>query len=174
MRLLTRSGPCLCACMALFVMLATPVHAAEPSALVHDPGVIAVPELDQIYEQYSQAYSHLDAKAAAALYTRDALYLQPGRAIPQGRAPIQESFSRFFQHSRVVGLRLRISFRIIVRQMSEQLAYDVGVFTLVTSRDGEEVGRSLGKFVIVSRPDDDGTWRFQVSSHSDLSAADEG
>jgi uncharacterized protein (TIGR02246 family) len=160
--------------MALLVMLATLVHAAEPPAVIHDPGVIADPELDQIYEQYSQAYSRLDAKAAAALYTRDALYLQPGRSIQQGRATIQESFSRFFQHSRVVGLRLRISFRIMVRQISGDLAYDVGVFTLVTSRDGEEVGRSQGKFVIVSRPDTDGTWRFQVSSHSDLSATDEG
>jgi len=162
------------ACMALAALCATAAHAAEPPALLHDPGVAPVPELDQIYRQYSQAYSHLDAKAAAALYTRDALYLQPGRAIQQGREPIQESFSRFFQHSRVVGLRLHITFRIMARKVSGELAYDVGVFTLVTSRDGEEVGRSLGKFVIVSRPDDDGTWRFQVSSHSDLATSSAG
>ena len=174
MRFPVRSALCLCASVALFVLAAPRMQAAEPPALVHDPGVIAVPELDQIYEQYSQAYSQLNAKGAAALYTRDALYLQPGRPIQQGRTPIQESFARFFQHSRAIGLQLHISFRIMARQVSGDLAYDVGVFTLTTSRDGEEVGRSFGKFVIVSRPDSDGTWRFHVSSHSDLSISDAG
>ena len=174
MRFSTGSALYACACAALSLLVAPGLLAAEPPALVHDAGVNPVPELDEIYEQYSLAYSRLDAQGAAALYTRDALYLQPGRAIQQGRTPIQESFARFFQHSRVIGLQLRITFRIMARQVSDELAYDVGIFTLITSRDGEEVGRSLGKFVIVSRPDSDGSWRFQVSSHSDLSASDAG
>ncbi len=174
MRFHTRSALCLCAGLALLALAAPGARAAEPPALVHDAGVVPVPELDQIYEQYSQAYSQLNAKGAAALYTRDALYLQPGRGIQKGRTPIQESFARFFQHSRVVGLDLHITFRIMARQVSGTLAYDVGIFTLVTSRDGEEVGRSLGKFVIVSRPDTDGSWKFHVSSHSDLSISDAG
>lgn len=174
MRFSTRSALCVSVCAALTLFVAPGILAVDPPALVHDEGVAPVAELDEIYEQYSQAYSRLDAQGAAALYTRDALYLQPGRAIQQGRTPIQESFARFFQHSRVVGLQLRISFRIMARQVSSGLAYDVGIFTLITSRNGEEVGRSLGKFVIVSRPDSDGTWKFQVSSHSDLSTSDAG
>ncbi len=136
-----------------------------------DPGVAPMPELDEIYRRFAMAYRDLDARAVAGLYTRDALYLQPGRDIKQGRVPIEASFRRFFDHSRSVGLVLEISFRIVARQVSDRLAYDVGIFTLVTTREGEEMGRSFGKFVNVSRPDDDGAWRFQVGSHSDLDAA---
>jgi uncharacterized protein (TIGR02246 family) len=174
MRISSRSALCLGATVTFIFAAATSVAGAQPPSLIRDPGVVTVPALDHIYEQYSQAYSQLDAKGAAALYTRDALYLQPGRAIQQGRTPIQESFARFFQHSRVVGLQLHITFRIVARQVSDELAYDVGIFTLVTFRNGEEVGRSLGKFVIVSRPDADGAWRFHVSSHSDLAVSDAG
>jgi len=152
------------------VMMAPPAAWAQSQAVSHDPGVRPVPEIDHIYRQFSLAYRDLDAKAVAALYTRDALYLQPGREIQQGRVPIEATFGRFFLHSRSVGLRLDISFRIVAREVAGGLAYDVGVFTLVTSREGEEVGRSFGKFVNVSRPDDDGAWRFQVGSHSDLDA----
>ena len=146
------------------------VPQASGNELVLDKGVSPHSGLDEIYRRFSEGYKKLDPVAVASLYSDDALYLAPGTDVQRGRKLIQAGFANFFRAVKDRGARLEISFRIIERRVSGALAYDVGIFTLVQSREGSEPERSRGKFVVVARRMKDGSWGFQVDSYSDLKA----
>lgn len=123
--------------------------------------------LDDIYRRFSEAYRKLDAQAVTNLYTDDAFYLSPGSEIERGRKKILGNFSGFFNSVKTSGGSLTISFRILERRVSGDLAYDVGIYTLAQKR-GNQAQSSQGKFVVVARKMESGEWRFHIDSYSDL------
>jgi uncharacterized protein (TIGR02246 family) len=151
--------------------LATSGPAAENApekALVLDAGVAAHKGLDEIYGRFSEGYKKLDPAAVANLYTETAAYLQPGGEIDIGRAKVLETFTKFFDSTKQKNGRLEISFRIAQRQAVQDMAYDVGIYTLTSFRENGEARTSKGKFFVVAKPDKDGIWRFQVDGYNDL------
>lgn len=136
--------------------------------LVLDAGVVPHKGLDEIYHRFSEGYKKLDAAAVAKLYTETAAYLQPGGEIDIGRAKVLETFTKFFDSTRQKNGRLEISFRIAQRQVEQNLAYDVGIYTLTSFNEKGEARTSKGKFFVVAKPDKDGVWRFQVDGYNDL------
>lgn len=124
--------------------------------------------LDGIYRRFSEGYKKLDSAAVANLYTETAAYLQPGGEIDIGRTKVLETFTKFFDSTRQKNGRLEISFRIVQREAEQKLAYDVGIYTLTSFREGGETRVSKGKFFVVAKPDKDGVWRFQVDGYNDL------
>ncbi|HYJ04668.1 MAG TPA: SgcJ/EcaC family oxidoreductase [Chthoniobacterales bacterium] len=158
----------------MFVLLAVvsaygqmPEKAAERS-LILDEGVAAHKGLDEIYARFSEGYKKLDPAAVANLYTETAAYLVPGTEIEIGREKILASFTKFFDSVKQRNGRLEISFQIVQRQAEQTLAYDVGIYTLTSFREGGETRVSKGKFFVVGKPDKDGVWRFQVDGFNDL------
>jgi uncharacterized protein (TIGR02246 family) len=158
----------------MFVFLAvvsafgqTSEKAAERS-LVLDEGVTAHKGLDDIYARFSEGYKKLDPAAVANLYTETAAYLVPGTEIEIGREKILASFTKFFDSVKQRNGRLEISFQIVQRQAEPTLAYDVGIYTLTSFREGGETRVSKGKFFVVAKPDKAGIWRFQVDGFNDL------
>lgn len=141
--------------------------AAATSPLL-DEGVAAHEGLDAIYRRFSEGYKKLDPAAVANLYTETAAYLQPATEIEIGREKVLASFTKFFDSVRQRNGRLEISFRIVQRQAEQNLAYDVGIFTLTSFSDKGEERTSKGKFFVVAKPEKDGVWRFQVDGYNDL------
>jgi len=45
---------------------------------------------------------------------------------------------------------MTISFQIVQRKVDKDLAFDVGIYTIRQSKDGQEVGTGQGKFVVVA------------------------
>ncbi len=135
--------------------------------LTLDAGVAKHAGLDAVYAQFSKGYLDLDPAAVAALYTKDAAYLPPNGEIQIGSAPIHWGFRDFFSAVKKNGQKLSISFRILQRRATDSMAYDVGIFTLKTFKDGKEVGSGQGKFIVVGVRDN-GKWKFQVDGYSDL------
>lgn len=139
--------------------------AAEPPAA--DPET--PPGLDALYDRFRAAYDELDLDAMAALYAEDALYLPPGGGIREGRDEVRQSFATFFGWAEENGVSVEIDFEIVDRTLRDDLAVDVGYYSLTTTpsaESGERPGRSVGKFVTVARRGGDGEWRFRIDGYN--------
>jgi len=126
--------------------------------------------IDEIYIKFSKAYDLLDASMVADRYTETAAYLSPGSDIRIGRDKILSSFSSSFENSRKAGNTRKISFHIVQREVSGDLGFDVGIFTLTSTEKSGASRTFRGKFVVVTKKGKDGVWRFQVDGYSDLPA----
>jgi uncharacterized protein (TIGR02246 family) len=166
--LVTIKAFALVSCLAIAGRAAEAVRGTAP---VLDESVTAHEGLDAIYRRFTEGYKKLDPAMVANLYSETAAYLQPGTEIEIGRDKVLASFTKFFDSVRQRNGRLEISFRIVQRQAGQDLAYDVGIFTLTSfSGEGEE-RTSKGKFFVVAKPEKDGVWRFQVDGYNDLPKA---
>ena len=145
----------------------TPQAKAE-GALVLDEGVAPHKGLDEVYRRFSEGYKNLDAAAVANLYTETAAYLSLGDELDIGRGKILATFSKMFDATKQRNGRMEISFRIAQRQAEQNMAYDVGIYTLSSFNDKGEARTSKGKFFVVAKPEKDGVWRFQVDGFNDL------
>jgi len=133
-----------------------------------DSGVKPHPGLDAVYTKFSKAYRDLDHEVVGGLYTKDASYLVPDQSILIGREKITPRFKNMFDSVRKGNGRLEISFRIVQRRISNEIAYDVGIYTL-TRFDADGKGSAgQGKFVVVALKEMSGEWRFQVDGYSGL------
>jgi uncharacterized protein (TIGR02246 family) len=142
--------------------------ATAQSSPALDQGVTPHDGLDAIYRAFAEGYKTLDPATVANLYSETAAYLAPGKKIEIGRARVLAAFTEFFDSVRQANGRLEISFRILQRQAEQNLAYDVGVYTLTSFSDKGESHTSKGKFIVVGKREKDGVWRFQVDGYSDL------
>lgn len=156
--------------LLLLALAGTPAvlraQAAPPSAAALDR------ELDAVYAAFRDAYARLDAPAVTDLYAADAVYLSAGQPVARGHAAIGAVFREFFDAIRKDGGTLAIGFRIVRRDATPALATDVGYYRLAMVRDGREGLPSFGRFVTVSRPGEDGRWRFVVDSYTGANAAE--
>lgn len=93
-------------------------------------------ELGQLNRGCAAALNAKDAKAAAALYTEDAVLIPPGESIVQGRDAIEEYWSAAIE---LGGVR-DVSVETVDAQSSGSLGFETGRFELtVNGPDGEAV-----------------------------------
>jgi uncharacterized protein (TIGR02246 family) len=142
--------------------------ATAQNSPVLDEGVVPHNGLDEIYRRFAEGYKKRDPAAVANLYTEAAAYLAPGKEIEIGRTKVLATFTEFFDSVRQKNGRLEISFRIAQRQTEQNLAYDVGIYTLTSLSDKGEARTSKGKFMVVGKREKDGVWRFQVDGYNDM------
>ena len=155
--------------LPLLIVLFVSFHVqAQTSELVLEKGVEAHRGIDEIYRQFSDAYRTLDAEKVINLYTETAAYLQPNDDLLQGRDKVRGIFAPFFERVKNDGQTMTISFQIFQRKADKNLAYDVGIYTLKSFKDGKEIGTGRGKFVVVAVKEKGGAWRFQVDGYSGL------
>ncbi len=140
---------------------------AKRAELSLDAGVKPHAGIDNVYGEFSRAYRELDHTLVGGLYSVDAAYLVPNEAVMTGRDKVTASFKSFFDSVRDGKGRLEISFRILQRRVSGNLAYDVGIYTLTNFDSAGKGGTGQGKFVVVAVKDKN-QWRFQVDGYSDL------
>lgn len=156
--------------LAAAVLSLTLLPAALSAQATHGPGAAPHAGLDAIYATFSKGYETLDPAAVANLYTEDALYLEPGSDVSRGRKAILANFTGFFDSVRDSGSKVRIRFEILDRQVSGDLATDVGYFILSRStKDGRD-STDRGKFIVIGKKQADGTWRIHVDGYSGVEA----
>ena len=152
----------------IFVLIANTLALSQNSELLLENGVKKHKGIDNIYKTFSEGYRTLKPELVANLYTKDATYLSPGGEIRFGRDKILASFTRFFKGVKESKRNMTISFQIFQRKVEKKLAYDVGVYTLRYYKDGKELSKHRGKFVVVAVKGKDKKWRFQVDGYSDI------
>lgn len=145
--------------------IANPMQAQNEPVVRHGPGVEAHAGLDAVYRTFHEGYETLTPKTVADLYTENALYLSPNDDVVRGRSAVEDNFRSFFGSVRESGDRLRIRFEILDRDVSEDLAYDVGYYILQRT-SGDDTSTHRGKFVVVARRGADGVWKFHVDGYS--------
>ncbi len=148
-----------------------PVHGQYEPEL--EAGVRKHKGIDRIYRDFSEGYATLDAGKVAGLYTVNASYLSPSSNVDEGRPAILDNFERYFSNVKKRGQTMTISFRIEKRRIFGNSGYDIGVFEINHSKDGEVVNNSRGRFVVVTVKDADGKWRFDVDAYTPLEAEKE-
>lgn len=141
---------------------------AQTGELILEKGVSAHKEIDKVYQQFSEAYRTLDVEKVTNLYTENAAYLAPDNEIQQGHSQIRQGFKGFFDWIKQENRTMTISFQIFQRKIEENMGYDVGIYTIRQYKDGQEVGKGQGKFVVVALREKTGKWRFQVDGYSNL------
>lgn len=141
---------------------------AQTNELILEKEVLAHKGIDDIYRQFSESYRALNSETVTNLYTESAAYLAPDNDILQGREKIRVTFKDFFNSVKTGGRTMTISFQIFQRKADKLMAYDVGIYTLRSFKDGKEIGMDKGKFVVVAVKEKDDKWRFQVDGYSGL------
>ena len=140
----------------------------QSGELTFDTGAKPHRGLDAVYADFSKAYRELDHELVGRLYTADAAYLVPGQDLLEGRDKITPTFKNFFDHIRERKGTMTISFRIVQRRVSSDMAYDVGIFTLTQYDSAGKGSVGQGKFVVVAGKEKSGEWKFQVDGYSAL------
>lgn len=154
------------ACLSIAMIVSSCAHKTD-----HKDKELASKSIDNLYQQFSKAYQTLDVDLVSNLYTEDANYL-PGnanQAVMMSREPIRKSFASYFEGAESMGRDLKISFRIVERNIDDSLAYDIGYYLLQSkSIDMEEFpeGGNAGKFVTAMGLQQDGTWKFLLDGFS--------
>ena len=141
---------------------------AQNAELVLGEGIKAHIGIDEIYKKFSESYRILKPEIVTNLYTENAAYLPPNSGILTGRTAILQNFTEFFNSVKNDGRNMTISFQILQRKVEKKIGYDVGIYTIKSYKDGEKIGESKGKFVVVAVREKDGKWRFQVDGYSSL------
>lgn len=126
-------------------------------------------ELDAVYDAFSRAYRESDVQMLMdSVYGDSAFYLPPGSPILRGQDQFRGQFSFLERFARLNRRGPAISFEIVDRDISGDLAYDIGVYTLRTPGSSADAPETRGKFIVVWKRGDDGRWRMHADAFSPL------
>jgi ketosteroid isomerase-like protein len=133
------------------------------------PGRAAVEaELQAVYDEFAEAYAAADVDVLMReVYAPDAYYLPPGSPILAGQERFRGQFEGFLGPIAEAGRPgPRISFEIVDRDISGDLAYDIGYYTLRPPGAPEGAAGSRGKFIVIWKRDAQGRWRMHADGFS--------
>ena len=150
--------------MACALLAITATASAQPSSKA---SASAADAFDAVYAQFSQGYKQADPAAVADLYAGNAFYLTPGGNIETGRSFILAEFQRYLGRYKK-GEGPNIAFRIVDRQISGDLAHDIGYITM---NDGKtplaEDAKPGAKFAVLWKRDAAGNWKIFSDTYNE-------
>lgn len=153
-----------CAAGGLWVFAALwPLHGCGPPPEAAESDVFVA--MEQVYERFTRAYRLGEPDSVVVLYTDDPLYLPPSGGVLKGREALRDQFS-FLEQIRSAGGMAHISFQSVERGASDDLAWDVGYYTLRVESPEGRTPLSRGKFFTMWRRDSGGSWRIHVDGFS--------
>jgi len=123
-------------------------------------------ELGQMNRDFAAALNAKDAKAAAALYTEDAVLIPPGEPVVRGREAIEEYWRGAIESG---GVR-DVSVETMDALSSGSLGYETGSFVLTANGPDGEAVVDRGRYVELLRREPDGRW---LSTHGIWNASPE-
>ena len=127
--------------------------------------------LDAVYAQFTAGYKQADPKAVAGLYATNAYYLLPGAKIERGESFILGEFQRYLGRFKA-GSGPNIGFRIVDRQISGDLAHDIGYILMNDGRTPLDENAVPGaKFAVLWKRDASGTWKIYSDTYNDAPRA---
>jgi uncharacterized protein (TIGR02246 family) len=105
---------------------------------------------------FADAFGRGDAAAVAAWYTADATLLPPDSRMTKGR----DAIKNFWQGAMSTGVT-EAGLETLEVEVRDDLAYEVGRFTMTVRPRGGEAAKLAGKYVVVWKREDGG-WRMHV------------
>ena len=114
-------------------------------------------ELSEGTRRFIEAYNRGDAAAVADFYTEDAKILPPNQEMVSGRRAIQE----FWQTAMDMGVR-KINLETAEMGYDGNVAYERGVSTVTIQPQGGPEMTAKGKYLVVLKRQDDGSWKLAV------------
>jgi len=123
-------------------------------------------ELGQMNRDFAAALNAKDARAAAALYTEDAVLIPPGEPLVRGREAIEEYWRGAIESG---GVR-DVSVETMDALSSGSLGYETGSFVLTANGPDGEAVTDRGRYIELLRREPDGRW---LSTHGIWNASPE-
>lgn len=130
------------------------------------PGGAVGAELDGVYASFTRAYAEANVQALMdEVYADSAFYLPPGSPILRGQDQFRGQFAFLEPYGRDQRPGPRIEFEIVDRDVRDDLAYDIGLYT-IRPPDAPEAAGSRGKFIVIWKRNADGEWRIWADGYS--------
>jgi uncharacterized protein (TIGR02246 family) len=107
--------------------------------------------------KFAEAFKRGDAAAVAALYTSDARLLPPEAPMMTGT----EAIKNFWQGAMNLGIKEATLETLDVESSGDNLACEIGKFTLSIEAPGGERTAQMGKYIVLWK-NDGGTWKLQA------------
>lgn len=123
-------------------------------------------ELGQMNRDFAAALNAKDAKAAAALYTEDAVLIPPGEPLVRGRQAIEEYWRGAIESG---GVR-DVSVETMDASSSGSLGYETGSYVLTANGPDGEAVVEKGRYIELLQRQPDGRW---LSTHGIWNASPE-
>jgi uncharacterized protein (TIGR02246 family) len=115
-----------------------------------------IDEIRAANRNFMDRYKRGDAAGVAALYTEDAKLLPPDSQMMDGTDAIRS----FWQGAMDMGVK-EATLETVDVESRDDLAYEIGRYTLVIQSKGGESTTAKGKYVVVWKNRDD-VWRLHV------------
>ena len=143
------------------------VTAAASAQPVSKSSSDASAAFDAVYAQFTDGYKRADAKAVADLYASNAFYLTPGGNIENGHSFILGEFQRYLGRFKP-GAGPNIAFRIVDRQVSGDLAHDIGYIMMNNGQTPLAADEAPGaKFAVLWKRDASGAWKIFADTYNE-------
>ncbi len=107
--------------------------------------------------EWMEAVKRGDPASLAALYTEDATLLPPNSEPIRGRQGIQAFMGTLME----MGIR-EVTLETVDVEYLDDVAYEVGAYTLKIEPEGGQATTDQGKYVVVWKRDGDGPWKLAV------------
>ncbi len=132
-------------------LMSLPVAAEDVRALI-----------EQGTAKWIAAFNAGDAAGVAALYSETAMLLPPDAKLVRGRPAVQEVFQSWIDS----GMK-DISFKMVELESSENLAYEIGLFSVNVPADNNQMTNAKGNYLVVWKREADGVWRLYRDTWND-------
>jgi uncharacterized protein (TIGR02246 family) len=113
--------------------------------------------IEETNAKWAEAFNQGDAAAVAALYTDNAVLMPPNNEMIQGREGIQQ----FWNGAMQMGMT-DVTLTTVDLEGSGNLAYEIAKYSLTIQPEGQEVMKDVGKYIVVWKRQEDGTWKIQA------------
>ncbi|WP_350285717.1 hypothetical protein [uncultured Croceitalea sp.] len=125
--------------------------------------------INRTYQLFCKAYHNLDANLLTSLYTKDAvllnLYDSSDPNSVKGNERIASYFERFFNNVIGAGQELRLSFKIITREVNPKTICDNGYYQLTIISKDRPDQTSYGKLAAVLTLEEN-QWKFKIDANT--------
>ncbi len=105
--------------------------------------------------EYREILVRGDAPALASMFTDDAILMEPGMAAFRGRGAIERFASEMFEQFTLT----KVTNRTTELTVHDDTVYEFGTYTEVGGRHEAPPDEYRGRYVVVWKRSDDGTWQ---------------
>ena len=144
-----------CICLIFFLFIFSCSRAVEEEVPVDFSQIKA--EIEKANLKFGEIFRQGDASAVAALYSEDATLLPPNSDVIKGSAGIEA----FWGGAMAMGATSVVLTTGEVFGMGD-LVCEIGQYRLTIQPEGMEEMEDVGKYIVIWKKDDNGSWRLHI------------
>ncbi len=122
-------------------------------------------KINSTYVQFVDAFNKLNAELILPVYHHNASYISEHKkgGLIKGKEAINLIYQRFFDRVKHKKANVKIGFRVVSRDISQDRATDIGYYLIrfiPAAHTEQPVSEFSGKFLIISKPGEKGHWQW--------------